>query len=356
MELHAKLSASGSDRWLICPGSIKACEGLESASSVYAEEGTKAHEHAAIALINGEDAKIPDDLDMQDHVQSYLYYVRRHLLEDSKLLVETRVDYSKWVKNGFGTLDCAIINGNEAHIIDLKYGQGQLITADDTNQLKIYAMGLHSEYPNIEMFHLHIVQPRKYSYTTYDFSLSELLLYADWVKERAILTEDPNAPRIPSEKGCKWCLAKNNCPKLLEHTEMTITQQFDNLQVGLPSPDSLTNEQIIKIVKNKELIIDFMKSVEERLFEKVSAGENDLGYKIVEAKTNRKWSDEAETALVSMIGEKAYTKKLIGITEASRLIDKKIINEFTVKPKGAPVLAPEDDSREAIKSLEFDPQ
>ena len=47
---HAKLSASGSSRWLNCTGSVKAESTLPNTTTPYTTEGTAAHELADLCL------------------------------------------------------------------------------------------------------------------------------------------------------------------------------------------------------------------------------------------------------------------------------------------------------------------
>ena len=142
---HAVLSASGSTQWLSCPGSRKAQEGYEDKSSVFAVEGSRAHELADICLKDGGDAQgllgeeiMGEDIpqEMCDYVQEYLDYVRSFEGDNTKLFTEQRVDFSNVVEGGFGTLDAAVLEYDTGlcHIFDLKYGKGVSVFAFENTQ------------------------------------------------------------------------------------------------------------------------------------------------------------------------------------------------------------------------------
>lgn len=156
MPKHAYLSASASHRWLACPPSAKLCAELEDQTSPYAEQGTNAHElcQYLVEKALGRDVLDPTenlswyDSEMQDAAEGYCSYVMEQIssiqekCSDPLICIEQKLDYSKWVKNGFGTGDCVIVADGVLHIIDFKYGVGVLVSAkgeDNTgnSQLKI---------------------------------------------------------------------------------------------------------------------------------------------------------------------------------------------------------------------------
>ena len=350
---HAKLSASGSDQWLNCPGSIKACEGLENISSKFAEEGTIAHEKAANHLINNTDTTDFDDIP----IQNYLEYVRGILseIENPLLFVEKRVDFSDYVHEGFGTTDVAIVDSNTktCHIIDLKYGKGVAVYADENNQMRIYALGMLKEYPDLEHFHLHIVQPRIGNYSKIYVTLAELLMYAEWVNHRSKIALSSDAPRVPGNKQCRWCLAKNDCKELLSHSQAIISAEFSTIhQPVMPEVKSLSNKQLTLIMNNRELIREFLISVEDRVFQEVQKGNDSLGYKLVTKRGNRTWSETAEQELVAKLGDEAYSKKLIGLGSAEKLLGKAIVSELTDPGKESIALVEDSDKRTAIVTFD----
>lgn len=248
-KIHAKLSASGSEMWLNCAGSINAQSGYENKSSRYAIEGTFAHELADLCLKNNlpainylnENLKIEDGgklktkkitLEMINFVQEYIDYVDSYKTSESVLYTENKVDFSKYVPDGFGTLDSAVYlpNSETLHIFDLKYGKGVKVTAERNTQGMLYALGMIDELEGLDRFedvYIHIVQPRIPSFTQYKTTKTELLEWSKYVSERANLALKGDAPRTAGEKQCLWCLAKKECETLKQYTFNQTVSCFD---------------------------------------------------------------------------------------------------------------------------------
>ena len=270
---HAYLSASGSAKWLNCPGSIKAESTIPNTSSVYAEEGTTAHELADICLKSTEEAieyidkeityesdnKMVTktiDSEMAKYVQEYIDYVLAHETNDSQLFTEDKVDFSNLVPNGFGTMDSAILDHNTGicHIFDLKYGQGIKVEASNNSQAQLYALGLLNELDGLDLiksFVIHIVQPRVRNFSSWEISLEDLTKFGEFCKKQAELALTKDAPKVPGEKQCQWCRAKGSCKELMKFTEEVITGEFENLDKI--ESDVITDDQVRKILDNKKL-------------------------------------------------------------------------------------------------------
>jgi hypothetical protein len=364
---HAKLSASGSSRWLNCPGSVKAEEGYPNQpSSAFALEGTRAHEVADLCLKASCDAdvyigkKVLDDVidaGMAGYVQEYLDYVRSYETATSKLFTEERVDFSHVVPGGFGTLDAAVLDYDTktCHIFDLKYGKGVKVDAFENTQAQMYAIGLESELSflsTIDKFVLHIVQPRIYNFSSWEISTYDLLGFSNWVAKIAAKAVSGEAERSPGEKQCQWCKAKGDCKALSDFTTKIITSEFDDLDDL--DVDSLNDGQKKTILDNKKLVETFLKAVEASVFDQLDQGVEFNGYKLVEGRSIRKWNAKAEHKLIRKLGTKAYSRKLIGIGAAEKELGKDFIKELTIKPEGKPTLAPSSDKRSAIDSDLFE--
>jgi hypothetical protein len=373
MATHAKLSASGSSTWLNCPASIKATANVENKSSAYAQEGTFAHAMSELCLNTGNNASyyltnaIPRtvydetsndfiyDLEMADNVQIYLDFVRSFNLP---FKVEVRCDYSQWVPEGFGTSDCLAFDNttNTLHVIDLKYGKGVKVYSTNNTQAQLYALGSLSQYqqtPN--EIHIHIVQPRLDHIDTTVITYDELMTFADYATKQAQLALSDNPPFNPSEKACKWCNAKSTCKALAKYSSDTVLTQFDVIdEPEMPVINTLSHEQMKRILDNKSLIEYFLKAVESHAFDILTSGKEFEGYKLVQGRSVSKWLDDAESTLLSYIDEnKLYKKSLITITEAKKLISKDLITELTYKPEGKPTLAKSCDKRKSIDMLNF---
>lgn len=350
MAEHAKLSTSGAHRWLACPGSIKAEEGIPEKTSSYAEEGTLAHSVAESLLLG----KTPKECDFLEPVQAYVDYVRQ-IAGKNELFVETRVDFSPWVPDGFGTSDAIIIDteNQTIDVIDLKFGKGIKVDAEDNPQGMLYALGVINDFSwamdDIKNINLHIHQPRLDHISVWSISVDDLLAWGETVKERAALALTEDAPRIPGEKQCQWCKAKATCPAILKLAHDVTSKEFDSLD----NPDTLTDEQLRYALENRKLVVSWFDAVEALVFERLNAGEAFPGFKLVQGRSNRDWMnpDEAEIQLTRLIGEDAYEKKLLSVAKAEKILGKKKASEIAsliVKPEGKPTLAPESDKRPAI--------
>ena len=367
MAAHAKLSASGAERWLTCPGSIKAEESIPDKSSKFAMEGTAAHELAELCLTKNRTAisylnqLLPEsqwkvDEDMSEHVQTYVDYVDQFA---GHRMIEQRVDFSKYVPDGFGTSDGIIIDNDTMHIIDLKFGKGIRVDADNNSQGKLYAIGALCDYGflyDVERIVIHIVQPRLDHISVWEISAVELLAWAEWVKDRAKLCSEPDAPRVASEKACLWCKAKPTCPELMALTESATLADFTDISVSPKSPDKLSVRDLRFALDNKKLIISWLDAVEQLAFERLSAGEDFAGYKLVHGRSSRSWSDpqEAEQVLFEELGDALFApKKIITAPQAEKLLGKKkigLLDGLVSKHEGKPTMVPESDNRPEISS------
>lgn len=361
---HAKLSASGSHRWLACPGSVRAEEGISSSSSKFAEEGTTAHSLAELALVKGKSvATVAQDehpAEMIHAIQQYVDYVRSFEGEHE---YEQRVEYTDYVAEGFGTADVIVVSGSSLRLIDLKYGKGVRVDAEHNSQGMLYALGALSEreaFQEITDITICIHQPRLDHISEWSLSVQDLRKFGDDVKRIAKICLSPDAPRVPGNKQCQWCKAKATCKALQQHAENVLMKDFDSMNSLPTEPDILTDEQLRFALDNKKLICGWFDAVEHYVLDKLNCGENFIGYKLVEGRSTRKWSDEKEVAdeLFYLLGDDSFVKKLITAPQAEKIIGKKktaeLLGKFIVKPVGKPVLVPESDKRNRIVSISAD--
>lgn len=373
MTNHAKLSASGSSRWIACPGSVAATEeaitkhGYVETSSLFAQEGTCAHELAELVL-NGhgkscfdwEGEQLVDNnaftvpREMCEYVQQYVDYVKslgglQHY--------ELRVDFSEWVQDGFGTSDAVILKDGVIHVVDLKYGKGVMVDAEDNTQGLLYALGAYSEFELIEEVKgvvIHIVQPRLDHISEWALSLDDLLKHGERLRQAAELALSDDAPRIAGEEQCRFCPAKTWCSTLAKTCKDALLADFTSFDdLSGANLSSLNDAQMRNVLENKALIVGWISAIESHVSERLSSGKTFDGFKLVEGRSLRQWSNEQEAAdlLELELGEEAYTKSLLSPAQAEKLLgktNKGIIADLIIKPAGKPTLAPESDKRPAI--------
>ena len=364
---HARLSPSGAHRWLRCAGSIQAEEKFrlefgEPETSPHAAEGSAAHELAELALNNNcstheyLDQTLPENdaytatIEMCDYVQQYVDYVNSLMGEQS---YEVLLDFRSWIPEGFGTSDAVVLKGDTLYVVDLKYGKGVQVYADNNEQAQLYALGALDYYSfaadRIKKVIITIVQPRLDHIDEWETTPEQLYKFGEWASSQAKLIDEESPERTPGDKQCKFCLAKAVCPELKKQTEKTLLSEFDELKTS----DVLSDEELRTALENKKLIISWLDAVESHVTNLLLEGKTFEGYKLVEGRSTRQWSNEteAEKLLVETIKEKAFNKKLLSVSQAEKVLgkDKKdLIEDLIIKPAGKPTIVPETDKRESL--------
>jgi len=355
---HAELSPSSAVRWMTCPGSVAQCRGVEDKGSSYADEGTHAHA-VAEAILTGSsyamEGGIPDDMAM--HVQTYVDYVRDVTKAvNGTLLVEQKLPISGITgeADAHGTSDVVILSQDELIVVDLKYGMGEPVQADHNPQLQIYALAALREFSLAQDFktvRMVIHQPRLNSVSEWVQTVEELEAFGLEVMGAAAATTLPDAPLVPSTKGCRWCKVKATCSALRDE----VLTQFDI--VPETAPEDLLADSMTKV----DMVEGWCKAVRAEVERRLFAGESVHGYKLVQGKRgNRQWSDvaQAEETLKKMRvpHDQMYDYKVISPTTAEKLAKDGTIGprqwpkvvELITQSEGKPSVAPESDKRPAL--------
>lgn len=354
-----------------CPGSIAACADLPDVTSSYAEEGTAAHQLAEACLSKDQTAE--DYLgqtfngftvlsEMASAVQDYVDTVRGR---PGDHWVESRVDFSDWVPDGFGTADHIAIDqeNRRIYVDDLKYGKGQRVDAEYNEQGLLYALGAYSDYAHlydIDEVVIGIHQPRLGHISEWSCSVDFLLAFADEAQHAALETENPKAPRLPGSKQCRWCRAKDSCRELTDHNLDLMAVEFKHLNNPPVAVSGLTDTEVGELLPQLDLVKIWIKALEERAFAVLTQGGTLPGYKLVEGRSYRHWSnpEAAEQTLRRLkvkVGD-LFPKKLISVAQAEKLIGKSRfaqLDEFVEKPAGKPTLVPSTDKRQALALESF---
>jgi hypothetical protein len=361
---HAILSASSSDRWLHCPPSARLCETYEDKGSDYAAEGTDAHELCEYKLKKalGMDASDPTENltwhneEMEDCANGYAAYIlemveaAKESCADPKVLIEQRVDFSRWVEQGFGTADCIIIADGTLRICDYKHGLGVLVDATDNPQMKCYALGaleLFDDIYDIDNVSMTIYQPRRQN-----ISKDALYKWADEVlKPTADLAFAGDGNFLCGE-WCGFCKAKHECRARAE-SNLTLAQ-YD-----FKFPPLLEDSEIEYILSRADELVAWASDIKEYALQQAISGKEWAGWKLVEGRSNRKYSnEEAVIQVVTDAGFDPYEKKLLGITAMQKRLGKsrfdELLTAYIEKPQGKPTLVPESDKRPAMNNAKTD--
>lgn len=360
---HALLSASSSHRWLECPPSAMLCAAHPSRGSPFAQQGTDAHTLAAYKLEKalGRKARDPTpdldyyDAEMADCTDAYAAFVMEQLAEAKKhcgdpiVLVEQKLDFSRWVPDGFGTGDACIVADDTIHVIDLKYGTGILVDAQWNPQMMCYALGLLEQYDgiyDIKNVRMSIFQPRRDNITTFGLTKEQLLDWADNTLAPIALLAWTGDGEFRAGSHCQFCSVKASCRKRAEYNLEMAHYDFE-------MPDLLNGNEIAAILPRIDQLIAWGNDVKEYALEQALKGKQFPGYKIVAGRSVSKYAnDEAVAMTVLAAGEDPYEKKLLGITAMRTLLGKKRFDELlggmVIKPPGKPTLVPESDKRPAM--------
>ena len=185
-----------------------------------------------------------------------------------------------------------------------------------------------------------------------DVSIDDLLKWGEWASQRAGMCLEPDAEFNPGEKQCLWCKAKPTCRALLKHTESVIMAAFDDIG-DLKSVSRLTEDEMARALDQRKLILGWFDAIEEYVTERLESGKGFTGYKLVAGRSLRQWGNDevAEVALFEILGDDAFTRKLVSPAQAEKALGKqkaKMIESLIVKPEGKPTLAPMSDSRPAV--------
>lgn len=365
MSKHALLSPSSSHRWMNCTPSAMLEAEFENKSSSAAEEGTAAHafcEHKLKKALRMRSRRPVSDYDsdeMQEHTDAYVDFVLEQLevakqtCKDPIILIEQKVDFSDYVPEGFGTADCLIVSDDKLHIIDFKYGLGVLVQAEENPQMKCYALGALAIYDSlydITEVSMSIFQPRRENVSTWTVPVGDLRSWAEEeLKPKAQMAIHGEGEFCAGE-WCQFCRAAVKCRARAEE-KLRIAQEEFKL------PPLLTDAEIEEILPILPDITKWANDIVAYALESaVRHGKEWNGYKVVEGRSNRKYSDD--DAVAKAAKEHGYTdiykQSLINITEMQRLMGKKdfeeIIGGLLIKPQGKPTLVPVTDKRQPMNA------
>lgn len=390
-EQHAKLSASSAHRWLNCPPSVKLSEQFPSKTSSYAEAGRLAHSiaelkarrhflepmgaHTYNARLKKLQADPYYDKGMEDSTDTYLEVLKETAMafpDAPFVALETRVNFSDWVPEGFGTADCIMIRGDTIVIIDYKNGAGVPVEAEENPQMMLYALGSIQTYAPIfggllSRVVMKIVQPNAGGTKCWETTVSRL---RQWAEE----TVKPTAVQAMAGEGdfragdwCRFCPAKAQCaararqmlelePMLGSKPLLAQTPAAETKEAGL-----LTDAQVGDVLQRARNLKKWVEDLEEYALAAALAGREITGFKAVEGRGSRDWSDQDEAFSVlqerGISEELLWERKPVSVAALEKAVGKKVFAEtskdLVVKKPGKPALVPVSDKRPVYNAAEI---
>lgn len=369
---HALLSASGAHRWLHCTGSPLLEKDFPDTTSVYAKEGTLAHELCELKLkkyttvmpkgtyTRAHNKIMKSELwqnEMESTSETYLEYVKEIMLSCEiapVILTEKKVDFSQYVPEGFGTADCLILAGDTLHVVDYKHGKGVVVDADHNPQMMLYALGAMSELSLLYRFkfvHMTIVQPRVNNISEFTMTADELIEWGETVVK-------PKAEAAISGKGefeagdwCRFCRAKQQCKTRYESNDSLYPELSER-----HDPRLITLAKLGEYLKRGKDMAAWLEDMKEYALSESLAGADVPGWKVVEGRGSRAFTDTDEavdTLIKNGIDESVlYERRVLTLAQMEKAVGKKafgeIVGNLVVKNPGKPTLVEESDKRPKI--------
>lgn len=381
---HSRLAPSQAARWVRCPGSLRMIE-LATANrperppGLAARTGSLMHKVFELSLntkVRAEsfvgfahDTETDDlyqsqladdepifDEELAEWVQSALDWVHAYLAKPHKSRgwwTEMRLEVGqglaiKQPDDCTGTADWVCCHEHELVVLDLKGGY-VYVEVEDNYQLLLYTIGAVYKFERsgkrIDNIRLVIAQPRAGGNKELVIRRKELDAYVKFFRKRAETTYEKNAPLSASEEACQWCPAAGICP---EAHKMTVA-----LAAKVDWPDEVTKlseEKFQLLLANLGHIRKMCDRAEELAVERLMNGEEVPGYKLVEGRSLRVWSNDVQAERYLKLKHiPAHVSKLITPAAAERELKAPLPEGLAVRPPGPARLARSEDPRKEIK-------
>jgi hypothetical protein len=297
---------------------------------------------------------------MEEYSDSYLEFITKQVqvakqsCPDPQVLVEQRLDFTRWVPESFGTADCIIVSDGTMTVVDFKYGLGILVEAENNSQMRMYALGalhLFESLYDIQTIRMIIFQPRRDNVSIAEIATDALLQWAEEILIPAATLATNGEGDYKAGKHCQFCKIKAICRKRAEYN-------LQLAQYDFAVPDILADDEISMILDRADIFIGWINDIKDYALEQAISGKQYPGYKVVEGRSNRRYTNsDAVAAAVTDAGYDPYEKKLMGVTAMTKLLGTKkfntLLGSLIEKPQGKPTLVPESDKRPAWTINDF---
>lgn len=381
MAKHAFLSASGASAWMLCPVKPWREEDAPEETNAFAEEGTKAHELLEIYLTKSRRTSNEFPIEMHGYIQGVTDYIDSQKFD--QVYSEQRMDISfiTGEEGAMGTADVVGIKDDVLTIIDLKYGMGVRVEAENNEQLLIYCAAALREFDlvgDIRTVVMVIVQPRidhtsEWLLTTSD--LASKMVSIETQAKRILAAKGGDLSANPGKTQCKFCRVKASCREYREHNAVVMTGTptlFENLDYidkidrsmqALKNEDDARLANCLDSVDMIELWCQGVrKEVETRLLEDRFT---DPRWKIVQGRAgNRKIADSEDILQIArehgVKEDELFEREIKTVAKLEKIFKKKDpvfwakVDSLALRHDGKPTVVPADDKRPALNlTLDF---
>jgi hypothetical protein len=357
------VGGSTAKRVINCPGSVALVQKMPpKPSGKYADEGTLLHDTIAehLATLKPLESflgkKYEDQVLTQELIDNKLVPALALLDEidpkqEMMYEVETRVGFGDLLPGVFGSTDFVGRLGDKVVVLDWKFGDGVVVTAEENEQLMFYAAAamrttaLQWAFEGATEIECVIVQPpmiRRWTTTPERIAQFEHQLV------RAVKAAEQPDAGLKAGEHCRWCAAKPVCPQMTGAVDRALQVQLKEIDV----------DTLGRYLKNADLLEDWIKDLRGLALQLL---EKDLpvpGYKLVQKQARRKWTDEskAKEALLGMgLKESVVVEtSVMSPAQAEKALKKRWADlpEGLVKSESSgTTLASEDDPRPAVLQI-----
>lgn len=395
MTTHVELSPSSASRWLNCPGSVALSRTVPpQLSSAASEEGTLAHAFAETALRVGTTCrKIAEgggwdrvSEEMIGYAQVFVDFCNSLMPNAERMGIEQylTLDALNPPAPMGGTADFLCWSPERLDIVDLKYGKGVFVDAQDNPQLLYYAvMGmLWCEKEGLAVppeVRITIVQPRiEYvgdTIRSVSYTLDDLLGFASELLNGAVKalkavgysTKRNNefSAYLIVGSHCRWCPALTICPAQKAEAALVASMDFDVVTPEkLPAPVTLSSAELGSILSKATWLSQWVSALEKEVTERLGRNELVDGWQLSPKQARRKWIADERIIADHLIGAgmsefEIYDRKVRGIGEIEKALKKygtTLPEGITTKESSGFTLTPVSSGRPdraAIASSEF---